>query len=181
MTDDPVATRLSVEGEWIEFQEYFVHRGHRDPVAGIRYDGLEAARASTQVVESLRKAEAVVIVNSNPALSILPILELSPVRELLTASTAPRVAVSPIVGSDSVAGPAGDLMGSVGFEASARGVAAIYSGLIDGLVIDRQDEAQAAAIEAAGVHVLCTDTIMRTLEDRERLAREALDFAGGLR
>jgi LPPG:FO 2-phospho-L-lactate transferase len=90
------------------------------------------------------------------------------------------VAVSPIVGGDAVSGPAGDLMRLIGQPASATGVANAYLGVVDGIMIDRQDAGQTAAIEELGVAVRCADTIMRDLAGRERLADEVLDFARGL-
>lgn len=181
MTDDPVATRLLVDGQWLDFQDYFVRRRHRDPVAAVRYDGIEQARPAPQVLTALAAAEVIVLVNSNPLLSILPIISLPGIRPALTAATAARVAVSPIVGTDAVSGPAGQLMRLLELPVSATGVAAAYRGLIDGLVIDRQDAAQTGAIEALGIAVYCTDTVMRDLTDRERLAAQTLDFARSLR
>jgi LPPG:FO 2-phospho-L-lactate transferase len=180
MTDDPVATRLRSRGEWLDFQEYFVQRRHRDPVDEIRYEGIEAARPTEAVLEAVREAEALLLVNSNPVLSILPILALSRMREAVQESRARRVAISPIVGRQAVSGPAGDLMTLIGQPSSAAGVAAAYHGLIDGIVIDARDEDQVPEIEALGLEVLCTDAIMRNLADRERLAAQALDFARGL-
>jgi LPPG:FO 2-phospho-L-lactate transferase len=181
MTDARVTTRLLVEGEWIDFQEYFVRLRHSVPADAVRYDGIDAAVASPQVHDAVGSAEAIILVNSNPVLSILPILQVSGIDELIASSDAPRVAVSPIVGGAAVAGPAAELMGLIGQPATAAGVANAYLGVIDGMVIDSQDEAQAPEIEDAGLYVLCTDTIMRTIEDRERLAAEVLEFARGLR
>jgi LPPG:FO 2-phospho-L-lactate transferase len=177
MTDDPITTRLLVADEWIHFQDYFVRRGHRDPVEVVRYEGIENARVTPEVTEAIAQSEVIVIVNSNPVLSILPILETPGVRDLLDRSPAPTVAVSPIVGSDAVSGPAGQLMRLIGRPASATGVAAAYRDVIHGMVIDRADAEQAAAIEDLRMRVLCTDTIMQSSTDRERLASEVVDFA----
>lgn len=180
MTDDPVATRLLVDGRWLHFQEYFVQRRHRDPVAAVRYEGIEEARPTGEVIEALRAAEAVIFVNSNPVLSIYPILSLPGVRDLLSGASAPCVAVSPIVGQDAVSGPAGRLMRLIGCPSSATGVARAYAGLIHGLVIDRQDAEQVPAVEALGLRTLVTETIMRTEDDRKRLAAETVSFARSL-
>jgi len=53
-------------------------------------------------------------------------------------------------------------------------VAAHYTGLIDGLVID---DADADGTAEAGIPVKVTRTLMKDLADRERLAREVLTFA----
>jgi LPPG:FO 2-phospho-L-lactate transferase len=181
MTDAPVSTKLLVHGEWIHFQEYFVRRRHVDPVEAVRYEGIEACSAGDAVLQALQAAEIVVLVNSNPVLSIIPILAVPGINEALIASSAPKVAVSPIVGMDAVSGPAGDLMRLIGQPATALGVARAYLGLIDGIVIDRSDEALAGPISNLGMRVLGADIIMRSVEDRERLAAETLSFARGLR
>jgi hypothetical protein len=46
-------------------------------------------------------------------------------------------------------------------------------------VIDEQDVGEAGDIEALGMHTVALDTIMRTPEVAERLARAALDLAYG--
>ena len=181
MTDAPVATRLQAGEEWIDFQDYFVRRRHQDPVQAIRYDGITAAVAAGGVIEAIESAEVIVLVNSNPALSIFPILATPGINDAVVGSSAPCVAVSPMVGHDSVSGPAGVLMSLLGQEATATGVASAYLGVIDGMVIDRRDAAQAPGIEALGPRVLVTDIMMRTLEDRERLAAETVSFARVLR
>jgi LPPG:FO 2-phospho-L-lactate transferase len=182
MTDDPVATRLLVDSEWLDFQEYFVHRRHQVPVDKYRYDGIEQASATETVVQALLRAEAIILVNSNPVLSINPILAVPSVRHEVQCSRAPRVAVSPIIGEAAVSGPAGELMRLIDLPASATGVARAYHGLIDGIVIDRRDAAQRDEIEAdLGIAVCCTETIMRTDDDKMRLAGKVIAFSQGLR
>jgi LPPG:FO 2-phospho-L-lactate transferase len=177
MTDDPVATRLLVEGEWIHFQNYFVRRRHADPVEAVRYEGIESAAATDEVLDAIEQAEMIVLVNSNPVLSILPILAVPGMNDVLVTAAAPRVAVSPLVGGDAVSGPAGDLMRLLSQPATALGVARAYLGVVDGIVIDRQDEALSGSIRELGLGVRCTDIIMRSEEDRVRLAGEVLSFA----
>lgn len=181
MTDGSVATRLLVKGEWIDFQDYFVRRQHRVEVEDVRYDGVADVVASDHALNRIEAAEVVVIVNSNPVLSILPILAVPGVRDAVRSAAAPRVAVSPIIGSDAVTGPAGDLMRLIDRPSTAAGVADTYLDIIDGIVIDQEDEEWASAIESMGVSVLCTQTLMRTEDDRARLAAETLSFARGIR
>ena len=56
-------------------------------------------------------------------------------------------------------------------------VAEHYHGLLDGFVLDRAD---AATTDALALPCLATATLMRDDADKERLAREVLDFAGQL-
>jgi hypothetical protein len=44
-------------------------------------------------------------------------------------------------------------------------------------VIDTVDRDQGLDIERLGIRVLVTDTLMKSVEDRARLARETLEFA----
>jgi LPPG:FO 2-phospho-L-lactate transferase len=180
-TDDTISTRLLVSGAWVEFQDYFVRRRHGDAVDAVRYDGIDAARLSPEAEMALSEADAIILVNSNPVLSILPILGIGPVNDLVAGSAAPRVAVIPIVGTSAVTGPAGDLMSVIGYPSTATGVAQAYLGAIDGIVIDRADADQQDAVEALGPRVLVTNTIMQTIDDRERLAVETVEFARSLR
>jgi LPPG:FO 2-phospho-L-lactate transferase len=108
--------------------------------------------------------------------SIGPILAVPGMREALAASRAPKIAVSPIVGGRALKGPADRMLASLGHEVSAVGVARIYEGLVEGMVVDRMDEGERSEIEALGMHVLATDAVMRDAPDRTRLAREVLGF-----
>jgi LPPG:FO 2-phospho-L-lactate transferase len=132
------------------------------------------------VVEAIRDAAAIVIAPSNPLISIGPILAVTEIRSLLAARSAPSVAVSPTVRGRALRGPAAAMLESLGHEASAAGVAAIYAGLVDALVIDEQDAELAEAVERHGMRAVVADTIMRDAAARERLARTALDAAGAV-
>ena len=127
-----------------------------------------------------RQAEVIVFCPSNPVVSIGPILAVPGMTEALSASSAPKIAVSPIVGGRALKGPADRMMHSLGHEVSATGVARMYEGLVDGMVADRADAAAKHDIESLGMKVLVTDAVMQDEEDRERLAREVLEFGGAL-
>jgi LPPG:FO 2-phospho-L-lactate transferase len=178
-TDNAVSTRLRTVAQWLDFQEYFVHRRHDDPIDAVSYQGVTDARPAPGVIASIERAQAVILANSNPVLSIIPILEVPGVRETLQAKHS-VVAVSPIVGNDAVTGPAGRLMSVIGKAPTVVGLADAYRDVIDGLVIDEQDSNRANEVEALGIQVLCTRTIMQSLADRERLAQETLEFAESL-
>ncbi|HST88541.1 MAG TPA: 2-phospho-L-lactate transferase [Ktedonobacterales bacterium] len=181
MADEPVATVVTTPDGELAFQDYFVRRGHRDPVSGVRFVGIERARPTAEALAALAAAEAVIFCPSNPIVSIGPILAVPGMRALVRAAPGPRVAVSPIVAGRALKGPADAMLAALGHESSAYAVAALYHDLLDGMVIDRQDAEQAARIEALGMRVLVTDTIMRDEEERRRLAADVLHFAGELR
>jgi len=180
MSDEKVSTVLKTRAGLLEFQEYFVRRAQRDEVLGVELRGIEGARPTDAVLEALAAAEAIVFCPSNPVVSVGPILALPGMREALAASSAPKVAVSPIVGGRALKGPADRMLASLGHEVSAAGVAAMYVGLVDGMVVDRADEGERAGIEALGMKFLATDSVMRDAGDRARLAREVAEFGAGL-
>ena len=177
MSDEPVATMIDTPVGRLDFQQYFVGRRHADEVLGVHFAGIDAARPAPAALAALEDADVIVFCPSNPIVSIGPILAVPGMREALTQATAPKVAVSPIVGGQALKGPAAQMLASLGHEVSAAGVAAIYAGLIDGMIIDRLDEPLAPRVGALGMHVQVTDTVMRSDGDRAALAREALVFA----
>ncbi|WP_435737072.1 2-phospho-L-lactate transferase [Cellulosimicrobium sp. PMB13] len=179
VTDDRVATLVDTPGGRLGFQEYFVGRHHADDVVGLVYDGIEAARPAPGVVAAVRDAAVVVVAPSNPFLSVAPVLGVPGVREALVGSRAHRVAVSPIVGGRAIKGPAAQMLATLGHEVSALGVARLYTGLVDHMVIDERDAQLAEEVAELGLRVLVTDTVMGGAEGRERLAREILAAARG--
>ena len=178
MTDDTVATVVKTPTGELSFQHYFVRDRCEPTVSGFRFEGIEAAAPSPGFAASLNgDLDAILITPSNPFVSIDPILSLAGVGNAISAAPAPVVAVSPIVGGAAIKGPAAKMMDELGMPTEAREVARFYEGLIDGFVIDRRDEDQAPAIEAIGMAVWVTDTVMNDLEDRITLARECCRFA----
>jgi LPPG:FO 2-phospho-L-lactate transferase len=176
MTDQAVRTKLTlVDGEEIDFQEYFVRRGHSVAVAAVRFEGADAAAPAPGVREALDAAELVVIAPSNPIVSIGPILALPSLREALQARRSSVVAVSPIIGGRALKGPADRLLGELGAEVSALGVAAHLRDVIGSIVIDDVDAELATAISALEVTAVVTETIMRTPEISAKLATGVLE------
>ncbi len=182
-TDDKAPTWVYTEEGELPFQEYFVRRQCRPRVTGFRFQGIENAQPAPGVVAALEAAEAVVFCPSNPWVSLDPILAVPGIRPALAQSRAsrPRVGVSPILGGKTVKGPAAKMYAELGIEPSALSVAQHFAGLLDGFVIDHQDVALACAIEALGMRVLVTQSLMLTPDDRRRLAAEVLEFAAGIR
>jgi LPPG:FO 2-phospho-L-lactate transferase len=178
MSDDPVATRvLTPEGE-LDFQHYFVKRRCAPAIQAIRFVGAQAARAAPGVLEALRDehSRAILIAPSNPFLSIDPILAVAPIRQALLETRVPVIAVSPIVAGDAVKGPTAKIMRELELEVSADTVSRHYGDLLDGMLIDARDPPTALELPHARA-----DTLMKTLEDRIRVARAALELADSLR
>lgn len=176
MCNEPVATQVETPDGPLDFQDYFVRRGHADEVLATSLRGLEAARPTTEVMAALESAEAIVFCPSNPIVSIGPILALPGIRAALERSRAVRVAVSPIVGGAALKGPAADMLRTLGHEVSPVGVALILKGLINGMVIDNADRELAPRIRELGIAVEVADTIMGGEESRIALAKTVLAF-----
>jgi len=179
MSDQPVRTVVkTTEGE-LAFQRYFVGEQCRPVATGVRFEGAAAASPSPAFQAALARDDlaAVIVCPSNPYLSVDPILAVPGVRAALDALKAPIVAVSPIIGGKALKGPAAKLMSELGVTPGVVAVAEHYRGLLDGLVIDTADAAEAAALRQAGLEPLVTEAIMVTDEDRVRLAQEALAFS----
>lgn len=179
MSNQPVPTQIVTSAGEMHFEEYLVRRRAEDQVLGVRSVGAEQARPAPGVLEAIGAAEAVLIAPSNPIVSVGTILAVPGIRAALEATRAPVVAVSPIVGGAAIKGPAAPLMTALGFEVSARGVAACYRGLADALVIDTVDAALADDIRALGMRAVVTDTIMRGPAEKRALAEAALAAAAG--
>jgi LPPG:FO 2-phospho-L-lactate transferase len=179
MSDAPVRTQVQTPQGWVGFQDYFVRLRCEPPVQALEYQGAAQATPAPGFRTALGEPlDAIVICPSNPYLSVDPMLSIPGLREGLSAAAAPVIAVSPIVAGTSIKGPTAKIMAELGVEQSAVSVARHYQGLIDGFVLDSQDQAMAAAIRAMGIAVTVTQTVMQSLADREDLARVTLEFAG---
>ncbi len=160
VTDDPVHTRLQTdEGEWLDFQEYFVRRRHTDVVRRVEYDGAEAAKSAPGVAEAIESSDLVLIAPSNPVVSIGPILAIPGIQRLV--EDRPRVsAVSPLFGGATVKGPAADLLRSTGLGEGNRAVATAYRGLITHLVVDSADAADVELLSDFDIAVSALPTLL---------------------
>jgi len=179
MCDSPVETRVGTPIGELSFEEYFVQRWYQDPVESVRFAGASEAQPAPGVVEAIRAADAIVLAPSNPITSIGPILAVPGIREALRETKARVAAVSPIVGNAPVAGPAGILMASQGLPVSIAGVAQAYHDFLDLLIADTRDRAAAETLQSSGFQAVCTNTIMKTPEDKLELARTVVSLISG--
>jgi LPPG:FO 2-phospho-L-lactate transferase len=180
MTDASVRTEVLTDDGWLEFQEYFVHRHQEPEVHEVRFQGVEAARPTPEVLAAIAAAEVIVIAPSNPVVSIGPILAVTGMTAALDESRdrgVPVIAVSGIIGGRALKGPADRMLASLGHESSALGVARLYADVATAFVLDTVDGEMATAIEALGLATHVTDTIMGDDAGRARLAGDILRFA----
>ncbi len=210
MSDDRVRSVIETDVGSLPFQDYFVRHRCSPRFLGIRFDGIDSARPAPGFDAVLDDSDlrAVVLCPSNPLLSLRPILSLPGVSERLWQRRVPVVAVSPFVGGEAVKGPAAKILRELGLPVTPEGLLACYDDfngvpripaaaadslaqtratlatkkkhrLIDALVVDRSDADFAARSGATAVHV--TDTLMHSVDDQARLAREVLAFVQRLR
>ena len=174
MTNDRIETRITGPAGELPFQDYMVRLRTELEVREIRFAGADTAKPAPGVIEAIRDSRTVILAPSNPLVSIGPILAVPGIRVALAASKARRAAISPIIAGQVVKGPAAKMMTTLGHEVSALGVARIYAGLIDLMVIDNLDRALAPAVEALGMRCFVTDTMMTSAERKAELARDVL-------
>ncbi len=179
MTEAEAPTRLlRRDREPTDFEEYLVRDGAPDDVEEVDLSAAAAAAAAPGVLEALAAAEILLICPSNPVVSIGTIRAVQGVEARLRERR-DAVAVSPIIGGRPVKGPADRLLRAVGAEVSARGVAQLYQPIAKAIVIDRVDAGLAPAIEALGLGVRVTETLMKNPSVCRQLADLAIKLAKG--
>lgn len=176
MSDNSIRTIVSTDEGELAFQEYFVRRHCEPRVKGFQFDGIESARSAPGVIEAIEQADVAVICPSNPWVSIAPILAVPGLRSRIEAKQV--VAVSPIIGGQAVKGPAAKMFDELGISPSAMAVAEQYRGLVNGFVLDIIDSRLAADVRRLNMQTLATNTLMKTADERKRLAEDVLNFAG---
>jgi LPPG:FO 2-phospho-L-lactate transferase len=176
MSDDPVRTIVHTSNGPMSFQHYFVRHTCKPAVTGIAFEGAAAARPNPVFLRAIAEPSlaAIVICPSNPYLSIDPILAVPGVREGLERATAPVIAVSPIIGGKAVKGPTAKIMRELGVAVTTREIYKHYQRLIDGLLIDNADAADADHVD---VKVAVSRTLMESIDDKRNLAQDVLVFA----
>jgi LPPG:FO 2-phospho-L-lactate transferase len=171
MSDRPVRTRVLANGRWWPLQEFMIKARGEGPVDDVEFRGAAAASPSPEVTEAIAGARTIVIGPSNPVISIGPILATPGIRDAIAASSAPVVAVSPLVGGKVLKGPTAVFMAYKGEPLSSDGIAAVYDGLIDGLVADERTDA---------IPTLEIDVSLGTPEERRAVSEQTLRFANAL-
>ena len=181
MSNERVRTVVHTEAGALPFQEYFVKQRSEGQVSKVAFSGIETAHPAPGVVEAIHRADLVILPPSNPIVSIGPILALPGVRQALRDTTAPVVAISPLVAGKPIKGPADRMLAGLGIEVSAVGVATLYQDFVDTFVLDRQDiehdPTPRQRLEKMGLAVIVTDTVMSDMDKSVALARTVIEFA----
>jgi LPPG:FO 2-phospho-L-lactate transferase len=172
MSDQPIRTRILADECWWALQQFMIRRRGEGPIADVDYRHAPAAAPTPETLEAIATARAIIIGPSNPIISIGPILAVPGLAEAIHDSPAPVVAVSPLVDGTVLKGPTAACLAWAGRSLDSDGIAACYTGLIDGLVADARADA---------VVTLQRDVLLDTPERRREVAAGALEFALGLR
>lgn len=170
MCDEPVRTRILCDGSWQGLQEYLILDGGRPEVQGIELDGISEAAVTPEVLDAIADAELIVVGPSNPVISIGPILAVPGMRDAIAGAAAPVIAVSPYVAGKVIKGPTDNFMRALDRPTTAAGVASLYEGLIDAMVLDADDPDS----PPSGVRCFSTPTLMHSAESRASVARAVL-------
>ena len=178
MSNDPVATIVHTQDGPLAFQHYFVRDRCAPTVTGFHFEGAELADLNGALIDWLdaHPVDGIVICPSNPFVSVDPILAVPGMCDLLRRTTAPIIAVSPIVKGMALKGPAAKMMDELEVPRTATAVAQHYGELLDGFVLDSADADLRSEIEALGVLTHVTNTVMLSLPDRIQLAEQCIAF-----
>ena len=181
MSDHIIQTFVHTDKSSMPFQEYFVKESTNPKVREISFES-KHPETTKEVLEAINDPElsGFLIAPSNPYLSVDPILSIDTIKQTIMQSKKPRVAVSPIIGGDSVKGPTAKIMEEMGLEVNVITIANHYQDLIDGLIIDNTDVEYVQAIESSGIKVKVSNILMNNNDDKTRLAEEAIEFLNEL-
>jgi len=174
MSDDRIETRITTREGEMSFQEFFVKERWTPEVLAVDFAGAAQSRPAPGVLEAIRDAEGIIVCPSNPITSLGPILAVPGLRAALKETAARIIAVSPMIGTRAISGPAHKLMLASGREPSASGVAEGYDDFLDAFLIAEEDSCLAQRIESLQIEVVCTNIRMPTRAEKQRLAREVL-------
>jgi LPPG:FO 2-phospho-L-lactate transferase len=176
MSEQAVRTRVGTTAGWRDVQEYLIIDRAELDVEVVELQGIETALPTPEVVAAIAAAELIVIGPSNPVISIGPILAIGGIREAVASAAAPVLAVSPFVAGRVVKGPTAKFMVAVGRPSNSAGIADLYAGLLDGIVVDEGDpDPQPESLPSRLVATLMTDA-----RSRRRVAEAVLDFGATL-
>jgi len=171
VTDSRLETKIvTAEGE-MDLQEFWVKKGGRPRVTGVRYEGSREAAITPQVADAIRKADKVIICPANPISSIGSMLAVGGLRDSLVGTSAKVAALSPMLGRGPFSGPAAKLMKAAGNSADSVGVAALYVDFLD----SRRDRDMMARIERLGIRCHLSDARMESGTAERRLAGELIE------
>ena len=170
MSEEESEIKIITDIGELEFHDFLIKHQSEPEVLDVKFSNVNPSKG---VVDAIKNSDAVIIGPSNPVTSILPILSLEGVRYALKDTYV--VAVSPIIGSGAVSGPANKFMKALDIDVSAVGVASLYRDFLDNIVIDDKDSNMKSQIKQIVNKVTVTNTIMNNLGVKKNLAQIIID------
>ncbi len=186
MSDDRVETHVAIADaeapsgkRVVHFQEYWVRLHAEVPAEALAFVGLDQSTPAPGVLDAITGADLVILPPSNPVVSVGTILGVPGIRGALTATSAPVVGLSPIVGDTHVRGMAHQMLTAIGVDVTAAAVAAHYGsratgGVLDGWLVDESDAHHVAAVEAAGLACVAVPLMMTDHDATAAMAAAAI-------
>lgn len=189
MSDDRVETHVAIADaetpsgrRVVHFQEYWVRLRAGVPAEALVFVGLDEATPGPGVIDAITDADLVVLPPSNPVVSVGTILGVPRVREALTATRAPVVGISPIIGATHVRGMAEQMLTAIGVEVSAAAVGLHYGarsdtgsgGVLDAWLVADTDAEQVERVRAGGIACAAVPLLMTDVDATAAMAAAAL-------
>ena len=170
MSEENSDIRIVTDIGELDFHDFLIKHRSEPEVLDVKFSKVTP---SDGIIEAIKNSEAVIIGPSNPITSILPILSLDGIRDALKDTYV--IAVSPIIGSNAVSGPATKFMEALNVEVSSVGVANLYHDFLDNIVIDNEDSNLKSQLNQIVNKVTITNTIMNSLGVKKNLAQIIID------
>ncbi len=177
MCDEFAPTMIETDEGLTHFQHYLVRDRCEKRVKAI-HPGGSGFEATPEALEAIRSARLILFAPSNPFVSIGTILAVDGMRGAIMAARAPKLGVSPLIGSSVIKGPAARMLNNLGYPVSSAGVAMQYAGLLDAFIIDDADEKLAPEIRNLGIEPHLADIMLDTPQRRSALVKKVLAFLG---
>ncbi|MFX0049664.1 MAG: 2-phospho-L-lactate transferase [Candidatus Hermodarchaeota archaeon] len=174
MADQPIQTKVRTSERTMHLQEFWVKYKGKPKVMNVFFEG-DLGKTTTSVLGIIKNAEIIIIGPSNPISSIGPILAISPIREALRKTSAHKIAISPVIGTNSVSGPTSAFLRSWGKAVSPLAIVELFNDVLDGFMIHKADSNLSLMIQKMGVTPILEDIFIHTSSDATRLIAKILD------
>ncbi len=176
MCEQPVRTRVRTPAGWRGLQEFLILDRGEAPIEAVELEGIAEADADPGGARGDRRGRADRRRPLQPGDLDRPDPRGPGIREAIAAAPAPVVAVSPLVGGRAIKGPTDAFIAALGRPVDAAGVASLYAGVIDAIVVDADDDGPAPP----GIEVLACPTLMEGAGGRRALAERVIEFVDPL-
>lgn len=176
MCNEPVETHIKTPLKVMHFEEYFIKYRCEPQILDVQFKGIENSKPVEGVLRFIENAKNIIICPSNPIVSIGTILQVPHIKNALKRVKRKVFAISPIIQSATVKGPADKMMQCFGLEISCVGVARFYQEILGHFIIDERDHQLKPKIEDLGIKTYCYDILMSNLEKKKNLANFLLNI-----